>query len=213
MKLFLYNLIVFRYFFTTVTTGASIMRCCTFFLFASILLLPLTLPAQDEDYYEIQEHGPGRWLTFSAPLSVQHKLTTLGILDYELLINPDFEIRRGRDLLYVFRFEETGKFNPALKPQLPDNTHLQFIIDGTPTAELAVKRTSFLNENDARHVIKFYVVTNRQIVERMIAARSVRGLLYYRESKKGVTEKNDVKSFTLDPKAIRTLARLMSVAR
>lgn len=186
------------------------MKCSILFNVAFLLFLPLVAPAQEADYYEIQEHGPGRWMTFSAPLSVQHKLTMQGILDYELLLNPDFQFRPGRDLLYVFRFEETGKFNPALKPQLPANTHIQFIIDGTPTAELAVKRSSFLNENDARHVIKFYVVANRQIVEKMIAARNVRGLLYYREVKKGVVEKNDVKSFTLDPKAIRTLSRLMS---
>ena len=212
MKLFLYNLIVIRYFFSTVTIGDSIMRCQSAAIFAFILLLPLTLAAQEADYYEIQEHGPGRWMGFSAPLSVQQNLTTPGILGYELNINPDFEIRPGRDLLYVFRFEEIGKFNPALKPQLPANTHLQFIIDGSPTAELPVRTTSFLNENDARHVIKFYVVTNRQITERMVSARNVRGLLYYRERKKGVTIKNDVKSFTLDLKAIRTLSRLTTAA-
>lgn len=212
MKLFLYNLNVIHYFFITIIIGPYIMKFQLLFITAVTLLLPFTLYAQDEDYYEIQEHGPGTWYSFSAPVSVQHKLTSPGILGYELTINPDFEVRRGRDPLYVFRFEETGKFNPALKPQLPANTHLQFIIDGTPSAELAVKRTSFLNDNDARHVIKFYVVANRTIVEKMIAARSVRGLLYYREVKKGVVEKNDVKSFTLDPKAIRTLARLMTAA-
>jgi len=189
------------------------MKMRIFVIAAFVLVFPLLIFAQDEDYYEIQEHSPGRWVTFFASLSVQHKLTTPGILSYELVLNPDFEIRPGRDVRYVFRFEETGKFNPALKPQLPANTHVQFIIDGTPSFELPVKRTSFLNENDARHVIKFYVVVNRQIVEKMIAARSVRGLLYYREVKKGVVEKNDVKSFALDLKTIRTLSQLMSVAK
>ncbi|MBI2427629.1 MAG: hypothetical protein HYV29_02320 [Ignavibacteriales bacterium] len=170
-------------------------------------------PSQDADYYEIQEHGPGRWLTFTTQLSVQHKLTTPGILEYGLVFNPDFEIRQGRDPLFVFKFEEEGTFNPALKPQLPANTHMQFIVDGKPTAELAVKKTSFRNENDLRHVLKFYVVANRQIVENMIAARSVRGLLYYRQLQGTDVQKNDVKSFTLDPKSIRTLARLMSIAR
>lgn len=188
------------------------MKTCTIVSLLIVLFVSPVL-SQDEDYYEIQEHGPGRWLTFSAQLTVQHKLTTPGILDYGLLFNPDFEIRQGRDPLFVFKFEETGKFNPALKPQLPANTHMQFIVDGKPTAELAVKKTSFRNENDVRHVLKFYVVANRQIVENMIAARSVRGLLYYRQMQGSDVQKNDVKSFTMDPKSIRTLARLMSIAK
>lgn len=188
------------------------MKNSTILLFSIVLFVSPVL-SQDEDYYEIQEHGPGRWLTFSAQLNVQHKLSTPGILDYGLLFNPDFEIRQGRDPLFVFKFEETGKFDPALKPQLPANTHMQFIVDGKPTAELAVKKTSFRNENDIRHVLKFYVVANRQIVENMIAARSVRGLLYYRQLQGSDVQKNDVKSFTLDPKSIRTLARLMSIAK
>ncbi len=188
------------------------MKTCTI---VSLLIALFVTPAlsQDEDYYEIQEHGPGRWLTFSAHLNVQHKLTTPGILEYGLLFNPDFEIRQGRDPLFVFKFEEIGKFDPALKPQLPANTHMQFIVDGKPTAELAVKKTSFRNENDVRHVLKFYVVANKRIVENMIAARSVRGLLYYRQLQGSDVQKNDVKSFTMDPKSIRTLARLMSIAR
>lgn len=166
--------------------------------------------AQDEDIHAIQEHGPGRWLSFSAPLNVQHKLATQGIIGYELTFNPDFEVRQGRDPLFVFRFEEIGKFNAALKPQLPANTHVQFIIDGKPTNELKVQKTSFLNEHDAKHVIKFLVVANKTIVENMTSARSVRGLLYFRDAK---GDKVDAKSFTLDSKTIRTVGRLLSISR
>jgi hypothetical protein len=166
--------------------------------------------AQDDDIHAIQEHGPGRWMSFSTPLNVQHKLATQGLLGYELVFNPDFEIRQGRDPFFVFRFEEIGKFNAALKPQLPANTHMQFIIDGKPTAELKVQKTGFRNENDARHVLKFVVVGNRQMVDNMTNARSVRGLLYFRDMK---NEKVDVKSFSLDPKTIRSLARLVSIAK
>lgn len=166
--------------------------------------------AQDDDIHAIQEHGPGRWMSFTTPLSVQHKLTTQGLLEYDLVFNPDFEIRQGRDPLFAFRFEEIGKFNPALKPQLPANTHLQFIIDGKPTSELKIQKTGFRNENDARHVLKFVVVGNRTMVDNMTSARTVRGLLYYRDMR---NEKIDVKSFTLDPKTIRTLARLVSIAK
>ena len=181
-----------------------------FSLFALLLLTASSSFAQDEDIYTIQEHGPGRWMSFSTPLNVQHKLTTHGLLGYELVFNPDFEIRQGQNPLYVFRFEEIGKFNPALKPQLPANTHLQFIIDGKPTSELKVQKTGFLNENDARHVLKFLVVGNKQMADNMTSARTVRGLLYYRDMK---NEKIDVKSFALDPKTIRTLARLVSIAK
>lgn len=68
----------------------------------------------------------------------------------------------------------------------------------------------FRNENDARHILKFVVVGNKQIVDNMTVARSVRGLLYFRDMK---NEKIDVKSFTLDPKTIRTLAKLVSIAK
>ncbi len=180
------------------------------YTFLFLFLLFGTASAQDEDIHAIQEHGPGRWLTFSTPLTVQHTLKTQGLLGYELVFNPDFEIRQGRDPLFVFRFEEIGKFNPALKPQLPANTHVQFIIDGKPTAELKVQKTGFRNENDARHVLKFLVVGNRKIVDEMTTARTVRGLLYYRDQK---NEKIDVKSFTFDPKTIRTLSRLVSISR
>lgn len=178
--------------------------------FALFLLTTTFALSQDDDIHSIQEHGPGRWMSFSTPLNVQHKLTTQGLLGYELVFNPDFEIRQGRDPLFVFRFEEVGKFNAALKPQLPANTHMQFIIDGKPTSELKVQKTGFRNENDAKHVLKFLVVGNKQIVENMTGARSVRGLLYYRDMK---NEKIDVKSFTIDPKTIRTLARLVSIAK
>jgi hypothetical protein len=166
--------------------------------------------SQNEDINTIQEHGPGHWMTFSTPVTVQHKLSTKGLLGYELVFNPDFEIRQGRDPLYVFRFEEIGKFNAALKPQLPANTHVQFIVDGKPSNELKIQKTGFRNENDAKHVIKFLVVGNRPIVEDMTTARSVRGLLYFRDVK---NNKIDVKSFTVDAKSIRTLARLLSVAK
>jgi hypothetical protein len=87
---------------------------------------------------------------------------------------------------------------------------MQFIIDGTPTAELKVQRTGFRNEKDAKHVLKFVVVGNRQMVDKMTSARTVRGLLYYRDMK---NDKIDVKSFSLDPKTIRSLARLVSIAK
>lgn len=177
---------------------------------AFLLLFTFTASAQDDDIYSIQEHGPGRWMSFSTPLNVQHKLTTHGLLGYELVFNPDFEIRQGQGLLYAFRFEEIGKFNAALKPQLPANTHMQFIIDGKPTSEMKVQKTGFRNEKDAKHVLKFVVVGNKQMVESMTSARSVRGLLYYKDLK---NEKIDVKSFTLDPKTIRTLAKLISIAK
>ncbi len=166
--------------------------------------------SQDEDIYMIQEHGPGRWMTFITPITVQHKLPTQGLLGYELVFNPDFEIRQGRDPLYAFRFEEIGKFNAALKPQLPANTHVQFIIDGKPSPELRIQKTGFRNEHDAKHVIKFLVVGTKPVVESMTTARSVRGLLYFRDIK---NNKVDVKSFTLDPKTIRTLARLVAIAK
>jgi hypothetical protein len=176
-----------------------------------LLLFALTIgSAQDDDIHAIQEHGPGRWMSFTTPLNVQHKLTTNGLLGYELIFNPDFEIRTPRDPLFAFRFEEVGIFNAALKPQLPANTHMQFIIDGTPTAELKVQRTGFRNEKDAKHVLKFVVVGNRQMVDKMTSARTVRGLLYYRDMK---NDKIDVKSFSLDPKTIRSLARLVSIAK
>lgn len=179
-------------------------------IFLSFIALSVSAVAQDDDIHLIQEHGPGRWMAFSAPLNVQHKLSTQGLLGYELLFNPDFEIRQGRDLLYAFRFEEIGKFNASLKPQLPANTHVQFIIDGNPTGELKVQKTGFRNEHDAKHVIKFVVVANKQIVDNMTNARSVRGLLYFRDPK---NEKVDVKTFTIDPKTVRTLARLVSIAK
>lgn len=186
-------------------------------LFYSFLLLTVSvaLPTfpQDSDYYEIEEHGPGRWVTFTSPLQVQQSVSTPGILEYTLTFNPDFEIREGRDPLFVFKFEEMGKLNPALKPQLPANTHVQFIIDGTPTAELPLKKIAFRNERDERHVLKFYVVANRQIVERMIGARSIRGLLYFRQQQGTNMTKSNVKTFMLDQKAIRTLARLVEIAR
>lgn len=182
--------------------------------YCKLLLLVLSAAcisaAQDDDIYNIEEHGPGRWLTFSTPVNVQHNLTTNGLLGYDLVFNPDFEIRQGRDPLFVFRFEEIGKFNAALKPQLPANTHVQFIIDGKPTGELKIQKTGFRNERDAKHVLKFLVVGNKRIVDDMTSARSVRGLLYYRDMR---NDKIDVKSFTLDPKTIRTLARLVSIAR
>lgn len=181
-----------------------------FNLFTMVVAFSFLALVQEEDIHSIQEHGPGRWMSFSTPLNVQHKLTTQGLLGYELVFNPDFEIRQGRDPLYVLRFEEIGKFNAALKPQLPANTHVQFIIDGKPSAELKVQKTGFRNENDAKHVIKFLVVGNKQIVESMTTARSVRGLLYFRDTK---NEKIDVKSFTIDPKTIRTLAKLVSIAK
>ncbi len=176
---------------------------------ALLILFAFTAPAQDDDIYSIQEHGPGRWMSFSTPLTVQHKLTTQGLLGYELVFNPDFEIR-SQGTLYAFRFEEIGKFNAALKPQLPANTHMQFIIDGKPSSEIKVQKTGFRNENDAKHVLKFVVVGNKQMVESMTTARSVRGLLYFRDMK---NEKIDVKSFTIDPKTVRTLAKLVSIAK
>lgn len=176
---------------------------------ALFLVFAFTAQAQDDDIYSIQEHGPGRWMSFSTPLNVQHKLPTQGLLGYELIFNPDFEIR-SQGTLYAFRFEEIGKFNAALKPQLPANTHMQFIIDGKPTAEIKVQKTGFRNENDAKHVLKFVVVGNKQMVESMTTARSVRGLLYFRDMK---NEKIDVKSFTIDPKTIRTLAKLVTIAK
>jgi hypothetical protein len=179
-------------------------------LFALFFAVASFAIAQDDDIHSIQEHGPGRWMSFSTPLNVQHKLTTKGLLGYELIFNPDFEIRQGQSPLFVFRFEEIGKFNAALKPQLPANTHVQFIIDGKPTSELKVQKTGFLNENDARHVLKFLVVGNKQMLENMTSARTIRGLLYFRDMK---NEKIDVKSFTIDPKTIRTLARLVSIAK
>ncbi|MFA6468576.1 MAG: hypothetical protein WCW35_06745 [Bacteroidota bacterium] len=179
------------------------------FLFVLLTFVSLGI-SQDDDIHAIQEHGPNRWMSFSTPLTVQHNLSTAGLLGYELVFNPDFEIRSGRDPLYAFRFEEIGKFNAALKPQLPANTHMQFIIDGKPTNELKVQKTGFRNERDARHVLKFVVVGNKQMVEDMMSARSVRGLLYYRDNK---NNKIDVKSFTIDPKTIRTLARLVSIAK
>ena len=183
----------------------------TLLLFVSMFCLyaPAAF-SQNDDIYTIQEHGPGRWMTFSTPVTVQHKLPTQGLLGYELVFNPDFEIRQGLNPLYVFRFEEIGKFNAALKPQLPANTHVQFIIDGKPSNELKIQKTGFRNENDAKHVIKFLVVGNKEIVESMTTARSVRGLLYFRDVK---NDKIDVKSFTIDPKSIRTLARLVSIAK
>lgn len=176
---------------------------------ALLFLFAFTIQAQDDDIYSIQEHGPGRWMSFSTPLTVQHKLQTQGLLGYELIFNPDFEIRT-QGTLYAFRFEEIGKFNAALKPQLPANTHMQFIIDGKPSSEIKVQKTGFRNENDAKHVLKFVVVGNKQMVESMTTARSVRGLLYFRDMK---NEKIDVKSFTIDPKTIRTLAKLVSIAK
>ena len=176
---------------------------------ALFLVFAFTAQAQDDDIYSIQEHGPGRWMSFSTPLNVQHKLPTQGLLGYELIFNPDFEIR-SQGTLYAFRFEEIGKFNAALKPQLPANTHMQFIIDGKPTSEIKVQKTGFRNENDAKHVLKFVVVGNKQMVESMTTARSVRGLLYFRDMK---NEKIDVKSFTIDPKTIRTLAKLVTIAK
>ncbi len=176
---------------------------------ALLLLFAFTAPSQDDDIYSIQEHGPGRWMSFSTPLNVQHKLPTQGLLGYELIFNPDFEIR-SQGTLYAFRFEEIGKFNAALKPQLPANTHMQFIIDGKPSSEIKVQKTGFRNENDAKHVLKFVVVGNKQMVESMTTARSVRGLLYFRDMK---NEKIDVKSFTIDPKTVRTLAKLVSIAK
>jgi hypothetical protein len=182
-----------------------------FSLFVSMFFLFISAGfSQTEDIYTIQEHGPGRWMTFSTTLTVQHKLATPGLLGYELVFNPDFEIRQGRDPLYAIRFEEIGKFNAALKPQLPANTHVQFIIDGKPSNELKVQKTGFRNENDAKHVIKFLVVGTKQIIESMTTARSVRGLLYFRDMK---NDKIDVKSFTVDPKTIRTLAKLVSIAK
>lgn len=181
------------------------------FLFISMFCLFTSVGfSQGDDIYVIQEHGPGRWMTFTVPVTVQHKLATVGLLGYELIFTPDFEIRQGRDPLYAIRFEEIGKFNAALKPNLPANTHVQFIIDGKPTAELKIQKTGFRNENDAKHVIKFLVVGSKQIIESMTTARSVRGLLYFRDMK---NDKIDVKSFTIDPKSIRTLSRLVSIAK
>ncbi|MDD8017358.1 MAG: hypothetical protein PHP42_03185 [Bacteroidota bacterium] len=179
----------------------------------SALSLASLAVAQNEDYYEVQSHGPEKWVTFFSPLNVQYKFTTPGIIEYSLVFNPDFQIRDGKDPLFVFKFEETGKFNPALRPQLPVNSHLQFIIDGKPTAEMSVRQLSFRNENDIRHVIKFYAVGNRQIIENMIAARTVRGLLYYRQVSGSDVQKSNVKSFTLDPKILRSLGRLLSATR
>lgn len=176
-------------------------------LVSATLFLVSLGAAQDYDIYTITEHGPGRWISFSVPVSVQHNLTTNGLLGYELVLNPDFEIREGRDPFFIFRFEEIGKFDAALKPQLPKNTHMQFIIDGKPSAELKVQKTGFRNENDVKHVVKFAIAGNKRLVEDMVGARSVRGLLYFRTMQ---NEKIDVKSFSMDPKTIRTLGRLVA---
>lgn len=171
-------------------------------------------PAQDADYYSIMEHGPGRWMSFSTPISVQQNLTLKGLLNYSLVFNPDFEIRTNSEgattVFYLFRFEEIGEFDPVYRPQLPTNTHIQFIMDGSPSPEFSVRKISFRNERDVRHVIKFAVVIPKNYIEKIVNSRTVRGLLYFRTSE---GEKSDVKTFTFDAKTLRTLDRLYSVAK
>lgn len=186
-------------------------------VFPLLLLFSVhALQAQESDYFSIVEHGPGRWMSFSTPISAQHNLTIKGLLNYSIVFNPDFEIRTSENsttVLYLFRFEEIGEFDPALKPQLPANTNMQFIIDGAPSSEFKVQRTSFRNENDIRHVIKFAVVIPKPYVDKMVNARTVRGLLYYKNPNNPNSEKSDVKSFSFDAKTLRTLERLYSVAK
>ncbi len=165
--------------------------------------------AQTGDYHFISEHGPGRWFSFTTPVSVQHKLTTPGLVDYKLIFTPDFEVKSDR-VVYVFRFEEVGEFNNTVRPQLPANTNIQFIIDGSPTQEFNVQKYKTRLEPN-RQGISFLSAIPKAIMEKIIAARTVRGLLYYKS--KGSTEKADVKSFTFDAKTLRTLGKLFTDAK
>ena len=179
--------------------------------FALLVALQTSLLAQESDFFPITENGNKK--SFSTSLQVQHNLELQGLLDYGLVFNPEFDVRGNNSTLYLFRFEEIGEFNPALKPQLPANTHMQFIIDGSPSPEFAVKKTSFRNERDARHVIKFLVVIPKNFVEKISDARTVRGLLYFLGKKGRNNEKFDVKSFTMDAKTLRTLSRLYAMTK
>jgi hypothetical protein len=167
------------------------------------------LIAQDGDFHSIIEHGPGRWVSFTTPVSVQHKLATPGLTDYKLTFTPDFEIKSDR-VVYVFRFEEIGEFSTTVRPQLPANTNIQFIIDGSPSQEFNVQKYKTRLEPN-RQGISFLSAIPKATMEKIINARTVRGLLYYKS--KGSNDKADVKSFTLDAKTLRTLDRLYALAK
>jgi hypothetical protein len=186
------------------------------FSFLSIVFLSISLFAQDEDTFSITKHtvekNPGTWIGFSANVNAQQNLTTLGLEKYELIFNPDFQIKGSSNVLYVVRFEETGQFSQGMKSQLPKNTHMMFIVDGSPSPEFKVKPTAYRFE-PTKIINKFLVVIPKIWMEKMVTARTVRGLLYFRSIGGSAAEKNDVKSFTLDAKTLRTLSKLFVDAK
>jgi hypothetical protein len=169
-------------------------------------------PVKSDDLYPIYEHGEGRWLAFDAPLQVRHDLDTPGLADYGLKLRVGILVRDGKQAEVRLSFTQRGTFKSVIRPRMPGTSHVDLIIGDRSVAELRLTGSGSGNEADERLTEDFFATVPLAVFRKMLAAKTIRGYIYWR-SENEVVERNELRLFTLDAKALRTLAALDAKVR
>jgi hypothetical protein len=170
-------------------------------------------PATKDDLYPVYEHGEGRWLAFDAPLRVRQDLKTPGLREYKLTLTVSILVREGKQAEVRFTFAEEGTFMDALRPELPSSTHVDLVIGEQSSVALPLTASGFTDFGGERQVATHFATVPLHTFKKMVTAKSLGGRLYWRSTDGEVVGQNELRFFTLDEKALRTLAALDAKAR
>src|SRR5262249_25315508 len=95
---------------------------------------------------------------------------------------------------------------------MPGSSHVDLVIGDKSIAELRLTGSGSGNEGDERLTEDFFARVPLTVFKKMLAAKTIRGYIYWRAENE-IVERNELRLFTLDAKALRTLSALDARAR
>jgi hypothetical protein len=157
--------------------------------------------------YPIRTHGVGRWFAIDVPLLLQHNLKIAGLTDYKVKMTVDILTRKGKPPSPLLQFAITGQFKNVIRPRLPGTSHVQLVIDGKATSEYPLKAYAFEAGGEQ---LTAWVQGAISLADyrAMVAARQIQGRLYWRSDDGKQITRQDVRTFKLDAKCLRSLKEL-----
>ena len=162
---------------------------------------------KDDSTYPIREHGVGKWYAIDVPLRVTHKLETPGLSDYKLTLTFDILTHEKKPPEPHLNLAVTAVFKDVIRPRSPGTSHVQLLIDGKSTGEFPLK--AYALSSGGEEYTAFLMAEMPLADYRALAkAKEVQGRLYWRSKNGEEVRQNDLRTFKLDQKAMRSLKEL-----
>ena len=163
---------------------------------------------KDESTYPIREHGVGTWYAIDVPLPVKHKIEMPDLTDYKLTLTFDILTHEKKPPEPHLNLAVTAVFKFGGEQLLPPaTTHVQLLIDGKATGEFPLKAyaASVGGKERTDSLIAQIPLDDYRALAK---ATKVEGRLYCRSVDGDEVRQNDLRTFELDEKAIRSLKAL-----